>query len=80
MFRPLSRIAAVIGIGYNNAAFVGLDALASQVLRWNNHYHRDTIWKKIAPGSVFYMLEKILTVEKVRTQLPVQSVTALGHE
>lgn len=61
MFRPLARIAGSVGFGdcYNNAAFVRLDALASQVLRWNNHYHRDTIWKKIAPGSVFYVLEKM---------------------
>jgi SAM-dependent methyltransferase len=61
MCRPLSLIAAALGFRnvYNNPLFVRLDALGSAALKWNTHYHRDTRWKKAAPGSVFLMLEKM---------------------
>ncbi len=43
---------------YNNSFFVRLDYIFSLLTKWNLHYHRDSVWKKIAPGAIFYTFEK----------------------
>ncbi len=60
MFPGTKRLGKVLRLGpvYNNRLLTALDWLASSMLAWNLHYHRDTIVKKVAPGSVFYVLER----------------------
>jgi hypothetical protein len=60
MFPGTKRLGRVLRLGpvYNNRLLTALDWLVSSVLVWNLHYHRDTVAKKVAPGSVFYVLEK----------------------
>lgn len=60
MFPGTRRIGRVLRVGstYNNRALTVLDWFVSSTLTWNVHYHRDTIFKKIAPSCVFYVLEK----------------------
>ena len=43
---------------YSNSGFVLLDRLFSVATKWNYHYHRDNVFKKVAPASVFYILRK----------------------
>ena len=43
---------------YNSRLFVRLDYFLSSLTSWNLHYHRDSAWKKIAPGAIFYTFEK----------------------
>lgn len=49
-----------IGLGENlNHGFVvRADYLLCLLLKWNLHYHRDTLLKELAPTSVFYVSEK----------------------
>jgi SAM-dependent methyltransferase len=60
MFPLTKRLGRVLGSGpvYNNKAMTFADSLLSRAFAWNLHYHRDTVFKKVAPGSVFYVLEK----------------------
>jgi SAM-dependent methyltransferase len=60
MFPLAKRLGRVLASGavYNNRALTRADALISRAFAWNLHYHRDTLFKKVAPGSVFYVLEK----------------------
>jgi SAM-dependent methyltransferase len=60
MFPGTKRLGRALRLGpvYNNRLLTTLDWLASSMLAWNLHYHRDTIVKKVAPGSVFYVLER----------------------
>jgi SAM-dependent methyltransferase len=60
MFPGTTRFGKALGLGpvYNNRFLTMLDRLVSSMLSWNLHYHRDTIFKKVAPSSVFYVLEK----------------------
>ena len=53
-----SAACCVSGPVYNNKALTFADGLISRAFAWNLHYHRDTMFKKVAPGSVFYVLEK----------------------
>ncbi len=43
---------------FNSPLLARMDAIVSQLFRWNLHYHRDTMSKRIAPCSAFYVLEK----------------------
>ena len=43
---------------FNNRALVRLDAAMSRLTRWNLHYHRDSVFKKIAPIDMAYLFEK----------------------
>ena len=60
MFPGTKRLARVLPLGppYNSRLLTMLDWVVSATLSWNLHYHRDTVFKKVAPGSVFYVLEK----------------------
>jgi SAM-dependent methyltransferase len=58
---PLTeRLAKMFGMpaAYNSPLMVRLDALMSRLFVWNLHYHRETIFKKVAPGSITFVLEK----------------------
>jgi hypothetical protein len=39
----------------SGAAAIG-DQVISALFSWNRQYHGDAWWKKLAPGSVFYLL------------------------
>ena len=43
---------------YNSEIVVRFDWLLSGAFRWNLHYHRDRTYKKIAPNSISYILQK----------------------
>jgi SAM-dependent methyltransferase len=60
MFGPLSTITRKLGISspFASMPIVKLDWLISEALRWNARYWRDTVAKKLAPGSSFWILEK----------------------
>lgn len=47
-----------LGPAYNCRALVRLDGWMSHLLSWNLHYHRDTVWKKIAPGEIVCIFQK----------------------
>jgi SAM-dependent methyltransferase len=61
-FPGVQLVSRSIGFGQNlnNGFVVWADRLLCLMLRWNLHYHRDTLFKQIAPTSVFYVLEKEL--------------------
>jgi SAM-dependent methyltransferase len=50
---------------YNSRFLVRLDSWFSWLTKWNLHYHRDSIFKKIAPTDVAYIFEKLPTLKKV---------------
>ena len=54
-------IARAIRLGepFNRLPFVWLDAALSTMTQWNRHYFRDSLWKKMAPGSYFYLAERL---------------------
>ncbi len=60
MFPALARIGRSIGIRqpYNSRMLVAADALASRLTQWNDHYLRDSFFKKLAPSSAFLVLER----------------------
>lgn len=43
---------------YDSVTLVRLDAFLSWLTRFNLHYHRDSIFKKVAPIHAFYIFEK----------------------
>ena len=55
-----TRLAAILGVraAYSDQRLVRLDALMSRLTRWNLHYHRDSIRKKIAPIDMAFLFEK----------------------
>lgn len=58
-FPLIPKIANKIGIvTYNNPALVWLDDVLSKVFSWNIKYHRTNIIAKLAPASVYFVLEK----------------------
>ncbi|MBX6321656.1 MAG: methyltransferase domain-containing protein [Rhodospirillaceae bacterium] len=59
-FPLIPRVARLLGLRtpYNRRWLVAADRLASAATAWNLHYHRDTLLKKLAPGAVFYLLER----------------------
>jgi SAM-dependent methyltransferase len=59
-FPLVPRIAMLIRIrhAYNSRPLVLLDHLLSWSLRWNLHYHRNSIFKKLAPSEVFLVASK----------------------
>jgi len=61
MFNAFSIVAQRLGIPrpYTIMAIVMFDWILSESLRWNLHYRRDSTLKKIAPGSAFWILERL---------------------
>jgi len=60
MFPATPRLAGAIGVkdAYNRKAAVLQDHALSRISAWNYHYHRTSLWQKLAPASVFYVLQK----------------------
>lgn len=60
-FPLTTRLARFLHLGpaYNNRLLVRLDSVLSGLTKWNLHYHRDSIAKKIAPTDVAYILQKV---------------------
>jgi SAM-dependent methyltransferase len=44
---------------YNRRTIVVADWVMSELMTWNLHYHRDTLMKKLAPVTIFLVLQKI---------------------
>jgi SAM-dependent methyltransferase len=59
-FPLIPRIARLTRIrhAYNSTSLVFLDDLMSRLTRWNLHYHRDSLFKKVAPAQVFVVAAK----------------------
>ncbi len=59
-FGGTTRVAGLFRVysPYNSKPVVWLDWLVSEALSWNSYYHRDRIWKKIAPGCISMVLQK----------------------
>jgi len=59
MFPLTGRIAKLLKRQpYNSPFLVKIDNLLSKATGLNDHYHRDTFWKKIAPSSIAYIIRK----------------------
>jgi SAM-dependent methyltransferase len=60
MFSPLRVILLKCGFKrlWASAPVVWIDWLLSSLMSFNVRYYRDTFWKKCAPSSVFYVLQK----------------------
>lgn len=60
IFPPFGRLwNRLLGTScYASRAGTTIDALLSTVMAWNNVYHRASLWRKCAPGSVFYVLRR----------------------
>ena len=60
MFNPFTELCKKLGLPTPLAIkpIVVLDWWLSSALRWNVHYWRDSLMKKLAPSSVFWILER----------------------
>lgn len=60
IFRPWSSFhARFFGGGvYSNGWSVIIDHLLASLFRWNYRCHAESVWKKIRPTSVFYVLQR----------------------
>jgi hypothetical protein len=45
-------------LNINSKFYVNLDNQISRLVSWNLRYHREKIWHKIAPGSLFFVTIK----------------------
>jgi SAM-dependent methyltransferase len=63
LFPLMWRLGKILRLSpaYNSPAMVRLDTAMSRLTQWNLHYHRDSIFKKIAPGAVVFVFEKTAT-------------------
>lgn len=58
-FSPVPRLAKKWGVdAYNNSALTLADSFLSKMFAWNIKYHRTKLYEKLAPASVFYVLER----------------------
>ncbi len=57
MFPLTSRLSRK-GNAYNSTPHVVIDRKISAAVRWNYSYHATTLWEKIRPTSIFYVLRK----------------------
>lgn len=61
LFEPFNRILKKT-IGFRQIPFpilFGLDRLTSKFLSLNDHYWRDSLWRKLGPSSYFYIFRKL---------------------
>ncbi len=60
MFNPLTSLCKRLGFATPLAMppIVRIDSWLSEALRWNIHYWRDSLAKKLAPSSAFWILER----------------------
>jgi SAM-dependent methyltransferase len=61
LFPLTARFARIIGLrsAYNNPLLVRFDALTSRLTQWNLHYYRNSLFKKLAPGAINLLCEKL---------------------
>ncbi len=57
-FSPILKIFNKVKLGLNSYLVIYTDYLFSKLFSWNIHYFRDTTFKKIAPGSIFMLIQK----------------------
>ena len=58
-FPLVPRLAKTFGVdAFNNYFLTLTDALLSRAFTWNINYHRTNSYEKLAPASVFYVLER----------------------
>ena len=58
---PLTlRVARILGLtpAYNSPSMVRFDAALSELMKWNLHYHRDSLFKKLAPSARTFIFRK----------------------
>ena len=61
MFSLTSRLRYIVsGSVFNNAAVVALDALLSVLPIWSTVYHARSVWQKLRPTAIYYVLHKPL--------------------
>ena len=59
IFPLIPKLVGRLGVEtYNSYALTLLDRLLSKLFFWNVKYHRIAIYEKVAPASVFFVLEK----------------------
>jgi SAM-dependent methyltransferase len=59
MFSVIGMALPLFGIApYNSRFIVQVDRVLCGLSRWNMTYHRRALWRKFAPWSVFFILEK----------------------
>ena len=60
-FPPLAAITDKINLKYpfSKRSYVAVDAVLSALMAWNISYHRDRVWKKFAPTSASFVIEKL---------------------
>jgi SAM-dependent methyltransferase len=61
VFQAVARLFSKMGLSrpYGRSPVVFIDWVISEALRWNIHYRRDSTFKKIAPGSAFWILQRL---------------------
>lgn len=59
MFSLTSRLRYIVpGPTFNNEAIVALDGLLSLLPIWPKGYHARSVWQKLRPHAIFYVLQK----------------------
>ena len=54
----LKIIKKFYNLDYDTKAFIYIDSILSKILRWNVVYHRVNLFRKLAPGSIAYVVKK----------------------
>jgi len=68
-FRPIAVLANRLGcVPYNSRFLTLLDSFFSQIFQTNKTYHRTTLFQKLGPASVSYILKKPSIVGKTVRQ------------
>lgn len=58
-FPVIPKLASTFGVSaYNNPALTVADSLVSRLFAWNTKYHRVSMFEKLGPVSIFYILTK----------------------
>jgi len=60
MFQPLRFFSKYSNIDiYNNKFYIFFDLVFSKIFSWNIRYHKERIWQKFGPTSVYYVVRKV---------------------
>lgn len=55
-FGPLQLVQRRMGVRALGPFGVRVDSVLARLFSWNQHYHRDRWWKKLAPGAAYFLL------------------------
>lgn len=58
-FSPILKVFNRFKLGLDSYVVIYIDYLLSKLFSWNIHYFRNTVFKKLAPGSVFILSQKM---------------------